>query len=75
MMRSNTIDTLLLIEQVRDRIGQVTYGRIRDLTVEEVQGQLVVRGQAPSHHMRQLALQGALELLSGQRFRANITVG
>ena len=64
-----------LVEQVKTRIRQSTYDRIRGLDVEEVQGQLVVRGQAPSHHTRQLALKGALELLSCDRFSADITVG
>ena len=64
-----------LIEQIEARVRESTHGRIRNLTVEEVQGQVVVRGQVPSHHTRQLALHGALELLSGDRFSALITVG
>jgi hypothetical protein len=63
-----------LIHQVENRVRQSTHGRIRNLSVEEVEGQVVVRGQVPSHHMRQLALHGALELLSGDRFSALITV-
>ena len=47
----------------------------RNLEVEEVQGHFVVRGRVPSHHTKQLALQGALELLSGDRCSAFITVG
>ncbi len=64
-----------LIEQIEARVRQSTHGRIRNLSVEEVKGQVVVRGQVPSHHTRQLALHGALELLSGDRFSALITVG
>ncbi len=64
-----------LIQQIEDRVRESTHGRIRNLTVEEVEGHLVVRGQVPSHHTRQLALHGALELLSGDRFSAMITVG
>lgn len=64
-----------LAQLVANRIIESTHGRIRDLTVEEIQGRMVVCGQAPSHHSRQLALQGALELLSGERFSAQITVG
>lgn len=67
--------TLTLTEQVESRVRQFTHNRIRNLEVEEVQGRVVVRGQVPSHHTKQLALQGALELLSGDRFSANITVG
>jgi hypothetical protein len=65
----------LLLDQVASRIRELTYGRIRDLDVVEEQGKVVVRGQVPSHHMRQLALKGALELLPGDACRPCITVG
>ena len=64
-----------LIQQIETRVRQSTHGRIKNLSVEEIQGQVIVRGQVPSHHTRQLALHGALELLSGDRFSAIITVG
>jgi len=64
-----------LAERVEKKIRQSTHGRIRNLVVEEIQGQVVVSGQAPSHHAKQLALHGALELLSGDRFAERITVG
>jgi hypothetical protein len=64
-----------LIEQIETRVRESTYGRIKNLSVEEVKGQVVVRGQVPSHYTRQLALQGALELLSCDRFSSMITVG
>jgi hypothetical protein len=64
-----------LIEQIETRVRQSTHGRIKNLSVEEIKGQVIVRGQVPSHHTRQLALHGALELLSGDRFSAMITVG
>ena len=63
------------IQQIETKVRESTHGRIRNLSVEEVEGQLVVRGQVPSHHTRQLALHGALELLSGDRFSTLITVG
>ena len=66
---------LTLSQQVESRIRRLTHGRIRDLRVEDVQGHLFVRGNAPSHHTKQLALHGALELLSGDSFSAEITVG
>jgi hypothetical protein len=66
---------MTLTQRVESRIQQETHGRIRDLKVEEVQGLVVVRGNAPSYHTKQLALHGALELLSGRRFSAEITVG
>jgi len=64
-----------LAELVETRIRESTHGRIRNLKVEEVQGRVVVRGNVPSHHTRQLALHGALELLASDRFSAQITVG
>ena len=66
---------MTLLEQVETRVRESTHGRIRNLLVEEVQGRLVIRGQVPSHHTKQLALHGALELLSGDRFSSAITVG
>ncbi len=64
-----------LAEQIEIRVRESTHGRIRNLSVEEIKGHVVVRGQVSSHHTRQLALHGALELLSGDRFSAMITVG
>jgi hypothetical protein len=74
MLLDRTSTELTLAQQVESRVRESTHGRIRNLEVEEIQGRVVVRGQVPSHHTKQLALQGALELLSGDRFSANITV-
>ena len=75
-MRFTDSDCIMtLMEQVETRVRESTHGRIRNLLVEEVQGRLVIRGQAPSYHTKQLALHGALELLSGDRFSTVITVG
>jgi len=63
-----------LIELVEIRVRQSTHNRIRHLSVEEVEGRFVVMGQVASQHLKQLALQGALELLSGEQFAAKITV-
>lgn len=64
-----------LVQDIEARVRQTTHGRIRDLAVEEVQGRVVIRGQVPSHHTRQLALHAALEFLPGDRCRSCITVG
>jgi hypothetical protein len=64
-----------LVQRVELKVRQFTHGRIRNLVVEEVQGQVIVSGQAPSRHTKQLAMHGALELLSGDRFAENITIG
>lgn len=75
MRLNSSDDRMTLMEQVETRVRETTHGRIRNLLVEEVQGQLVIRGQAPSHHAKQLALHGALELLPSDRVSALITVG
>jgi hypothetical protein len=64
-----------LIEQVESRVRETTHGRIRDLTVHEVHGRILIRGQASTYHAKQLALHGALQLLSGNQLRDEITVG
>ncbi len=64
-----------LSKRVETKVRQWTHGRIRNLVVEEVQGQVIVSGRVPSRHAKQLALQGALELLSGEMFAERITVG
>ena len=63
-----------LAERVERNVRQTAYGRIRNLVVEVIHGQVVVSGQAPSRHVKQLALQGALELLSGECFAERITI-
>lgn len=64
-----------LAERVETNVRQLTHGRIRDLLVSESQGRVIVSGHAPSHYMKQLALHGALEFLSADRFSEKITVG
>ncbi len=73
MMMHNT-ETCALVDTVAHRIRERTYGRIRDLAVEVYQGKVIVRGSVPSHHMRQLALQGALELVHSGNCEPMITV-
>jgi hypothetical protein len=64
-----------LIEEVETRVREASHDRIRGLTVREDHGRILIRGQAPTHHAKQLALHGALELLSGECIRAEIIVG
>ncbi|GAC1472638.1 MAG: hypothetical protein NVSMB9_20080 [Isosphaeraceae bacterium] len=73
-MNSPLDSGMTLSQRVETRIRESTHNRIRNLKVEEVQGFVVVRGNVPSHHTKQLALHGALELLPGDRFSAEITV-
>jgi hypothetical protein len=63
-----------LIDQLVSRIRQSTHNRIRDLSVFEAHGRVVVRGRVPSHHTKQLALHGILELLPGDRLHTEIAV-
>ncbi|HEY2159236.1 MAG TPA: hypothetical protein VGH33_26650 [Isosphaeraceae bacterium] len=63
-----------LIALVEERIRQSTHNRIRNLSVAEVEGRLVVAGQVSSHHTKQLAHHGALELLSCDQFASEIIV-
>jgi hypothetical protein len=64
-----------LVERIEAKVHQLTHGRIRNLVVQEIHGQVIVSGQAPSRHAKQLALHGALQLLSGDRFSERITIG
>jgi hypothetical protein len=63
-----------LTEEIETRVRLTTHGRIRDLTVREDHGRILVRGQAPSQHVKQLALHGALEALAIDCLRAEIIV-
>jgi hypothetical protein len=63
-----------LAQRVETKVRQWAHGRILNLTVEEVQGQVIISGVAPSRHAKQLALHGALELLSCDRFAEKITI-
>ena len=64
-----------LVERVETKVRQHTHGQIRNLVVKEVQGQVIVSGQVPSRHAKQLAMHGALELLSSDCFSEKITIG
>ncbi len=65
---------LSLAQRVEGKVREVTHGRIRNLIVEEVQGQVIVSGQVPSRYTKQMALHGALEYLSGDCFSERITI-
>jgi hypothetical protein len=64
-----------LASQVEALVREATHDRIRDLSVEEIGGRVVIRGKSATHHTKQMALQCALELLAGERVSAEITVG
>lgn len=64
-----------LAQQIETKVRQFTHGRIRNLVVKELHGQVTISGQVPSRHAKQLAMHGALELISGACFSDNITIG
>jgi hypothetical protein len=64
-----------LTEQIERLVRQLAHDRIRDLTVREDDGRILIRGQAPTYYTKQMAMHGALQLVSGDRLRAEITVG
>lgn len=64
-----------LVQQVEAKVRLLTHGRIRNLVVKEERGQVTVSGQVPSRYAKQLAMHGALELLSGECFSEKITIG
>jgi osmotically-inducible protein OsmY len=74
--RNRSIDAakVALMETIEARVRQSTHNRIRNLSVEEVQGRFVVGGQVASQHMKQLALHGALEVLGSEQFASKIVV-
>jgi len=63
-----------LVELVEKRIRNLTHDRIRNLVVEETTGCVFVSGQVPSRHIKQLAFQAVLEMISGERFSDEITI-
>ena len=62
------------VEEVETRVHLTAHDRIRDLPVREDHGRILVRGQVPSHHVKQVALHGVLKSLSGDCLRAEIAV-
>lgn len=75
MSVTNPVTQTSLAQEVESHVRLYTHGRIRNLVVEESAGGLVkVSGEVRTWHAKQLALQGALELLSGDQFREQITV-
>jgi len=54
-----------LDQDIRERIAQVTGGRILSLEVEITDDRVVIRGFTASYYLKQLALQGVLDVLGG----------
>jgi hypothetical protein len=75
LMPADSVPQTSLAQEVESHVRQYTHGRIRNLVVEEdTRGMVLVSGEVRTWYAKQLALQGALELLSGDQFREHITV-
>ena len=64
-------------ETIKQRIVQRTAGRIRMLEVDVIGDKVVVRGRASSYYLKQLALQGALDVIgfgSATKIEFNVEV-
>lgn len=65
----------LLEQAVERQITLRTGGRVRPLRVERLAGRFVVRGQAPSYYLKQLAICAVQEILgSGARVDLHLPV-
>jgi hypothetical protein len=64
-----------LTRQIETLVRQATHDRIRDLSVEEIGGRVVIKGRSATYHTKQMALEGALILLAADQVSAEITVG
>jgi hypothetical protein len=52
-----------LVRAIERHIVRRAWGRIRELEVEVKDGLIFIRGFAPSYFLKQLALQGVLDLI------------
>jgi len=60
-------ESTALAEAIKRRIMVRTWGRIQSLEVEQMGGGVVIRGGAPCYYLKQLALQGVLDVLGSAR--------
>jgi len=63
-----------LRNQIEDRIRSRTSGRLRNLSVQVDSGRARVTAQVASYHVRQLAEQAALDVLSADQLDLSIQV-
>ena len=54
-----------LSQTIEQQVSRRTWGRVHRLAVEVDGDRVLVRGWTPSYYVKQLAIQGALEVLSG----------
>jgi hypothetical protein len=56
----------VLEQAIKYRIVQRTARRIQRLQVEVIDNRIVIRGRAASYYLKQLALQGVLDVLDSE---------
>ena len=64
-----------MVERVETRVRDLTHGRVRGLVVEERDGRIFVSGQVSSLHINKLTFKVIIEMISGERFSEEITIG
>ena len=74
-----TAEADLALERAIERqIRQRTWGRLQGLEVRARHDLVIIRGRAPSYYVKQLALQGVLELVGSagaMRIHLHVEVG
>jgi hypothetical protein len=73
MLATTAVDHALL-DTIARGVQDRAYGRVRNLEVEERGQSIVLRGMARSYYIKQLALHGALDLVSDRRVENRIQV-
>jgi hypothetical protein len=63
-----------LEEAIKRAIAERTSGRIHQLVVEVREERLVIYGCASSFHLKQLAIQGILEVLGNDRLEIDVQI-
>jgi hypothetical protein len=56
-------ESTALVEAIKRRIMVRTWGRIQSLEVEQMGSGVVIRGWTPCYYLKQLALQGVLDVI------------
>ena len=63
-----------ITQAIEQCIARRTWNRIHQLSVEMVEGRIVVHGHTASYHAKQLALAGALEAMDSTPVELDIDV-
>jgi hypothetical protein len=69
-----TVPSMQLQNELENHVSARTARRIRNLAIEVAPGRVVLRGQASSYYLKQLAQHGVRELLPQVRLENSIIV-